>query len=148
MGSSKGPPSQLTDIWGPWGIQTGGAMTDWQKLPPYGGDSSLSTGNGTQKETVGDVVVMFFSDEQLKKGPWLLRVYIVDYTTQLYRDYKKPLWGSLLNNRDSMENKAGVTIGSAFHHREVESPHPTGVFMASGLCPVDMSASYRFWSHI
>eukprot|EP00434_Breviolum_minutum_P019958 symbB.v1.2.017607.t1/scaffold1376.1/size122662/7 len=35
-----GPPSQLTDIWGPWGIQTGGAMTDWQKLPPYGGDSA------------------------------------------------------------------------------------------------------------
>ena len=66
-------------------------MTDWQKLPPYGGDSSFSTGNGTQKETVGDVVVVFFSDEQLKKGPWLLRVYIVDYTTQLYRDYKKPL---------------------------------------------------------
>ena len=32
-------------------------------------------------------------------------VYIGDFTTQLYRDYNKPIKGSLLNNHDSMESK-------------------------------------------
>ena len=33
--------------------------------------------------------------------------YIGDYTTQLYRDYSKPLKGSLLTNQDSMESTKG-----------------------------------------
>ena len=42
-----------------------------------------------------------------KRAPGCL-VYIgdyMDYTTQLYRDYNKPLQGSLVNNQDSMESK-------------------------------------------
>ena len=41
-----------------------------------------------------------------KKNPeiaWLVGLYRGWYTTQLYRDYNKPLWGSLLTNQDFME---------------------------------------------
>ena len=34
--------------------------------------------------------------------------YIGNYTTQFCGDYDKPLWGSLLNNQDSMESKGPV----------------------------------------
>ena len=40
--------------------------------------------------------------EQWKKGPWLVRLHRGWIPTQLYRDYNKPLQGSLLNNQDSM----------------------------------------------
>ena len=40
------------------------------------------------------------------KKPWLFRVYIGDYTTQLYRDYNKPEKGFPLNNQCIMESKA------------------------------------------
>ena len=33
-------------------------------------------------------------------------MYIGDYTTRLYRDYNKPLKGSLLTNQDFMESRA------------------------------------------
>ena len=46
-------------------------------------------------------------NEQWKKGPWLFKVYIGDYTTPLYSDYEKPLQGSLINNQYFMESKAG-----------------------------------------
>ena len=39
-----------------------------------------------------------------EKNPGCL-VYIGDYTTQLYRDYNKPLSGPLLNNQHFMESK-------------------------------------------
>ena len=47
-----------------------------------------------------------------KKKPWLFRVYRGWNPTQLYRDFDKPLSGSLLTNQDSMESRAGVFRGS------------------------------------
>ena len=38
--------------------------------------------------------------------------YIGDYTAQLCGDYDNPLYGSLLNNRDSMESNKGLFCGS------------------------------------
>ena len=38
---------------------------------------------------------------------YIYRHYIGDYTTLLYGEYHTPLKGSLLNNQDSMESKAG-----------------------------------------
>ena len=43
----------------------------------------------------------------MKKGPLVVEGYVGEYTTQFYRDYNKAIEGSLLNNQDSMESKAG-----------------------------------------
>ena len=46
-------------------------------------------------------------------------IHIGDYITQVYRDYNKPLYESLLTNQDSMESNQVFFRGSSVEEMEI-----------------------------
>ena len=69
-------------------------------------------------------------------------LYIGDCFTHLYRDYSKPVEGSLLTNQDSMEsNKLSFSCltcqaerGKFLEYTVDKGPWPTSFSMSRGIC--------------